>query len=211
MEAPLPPLNLLDAFIIVSLVGSVFSACHRGLAREVMHTIMFGIMVGVGILFLKDMDLPKSQEELTKLVISSAFYLGAMYVFMWGAMKLLAPFIMAPDHAFSIRSRFWAGALSIFKLSACILGLNLWFAVHSPDAHPLRLQAFPEMVRNSLVVQLSDKKTDELYRWLAEQKILDYNKFIDKPKTEQQQDSAGISKMLFSDAPAEEESSAPVR
>lgn len=195
--ASLPPLNLFDAFASVALVATVLSACHRGLAREALHTVMFMIMVGVGLIFLKGQTMPKTPEELEKAVISAAFYLGAMYVLMWGAMKVVTPFILAPEHVHSFRSRFWAGALSILKLAICIFGLNLWFAIKSPDAHPLRLQTFPELVQESLLVQLSDRETDRLYRWLAEQKLLDYNKFMERPSNEAEKDKAGLSDMLF--------------
>lgn len=195
----MPQPTLLDAFILLALVGSVLSACHRGLAREMLHTVMFGVMVVVGYFFLKDTEIPKTPPELAKVMISCSFYLAAMYVFMWGAMKVLSPLILS-HHIVGIRSRFWAGALSALKLAVSILGLNLWFAIQSPDAHPLRLEAFPLMVRESVLVQLSDRKTDEIYRWLASQNILDYNKFMEKPKTEAQQDQAGVGDILLGKA-----------
>lgn len=197
MDASLPPFNLFDALIIFAVFGTVLSACHRGLSREMLHTVMFAIMVGVGAVFMKNSGMPKSQEELTKFVISASFYLGAMYVLMWGGMKVLSPFILAPEHGLSFRSRFWAGALSIFKISSCIIGLNLWFAVHSPYAHPLRLEAFPQLVKDSLLVRLSDRQTDVFYRWLAENKVLDYNKFVEKPETPEEKDKSGLGSMLL--------------
>jgi hypothetical protein len=173
--------TLIDAVILFALIGTVLSACHRGLAKEMLHTVMFALMVAVGIFFMRD-DIAKAQtlEELSKVVITCAFYLGAIYVFMWGLMKVVAPLILSHELV-GVRSRFWAGALSLAKVLAVVLGLNLWFAVQSNYAHPARLAQFTPVIRDSVLINLSDKTTDDLYRWLASNDFLEYRKQVDAP------------------------------
>jgi hypothetical protein len=117
------------------------------------------------------------------MLINIAFYLLAGYVLTWGMMKVLGPILLSEERVIGMRSRFWAGALAMLKIVGVILGMNLWFAIHSPDAHPLRLKALPSVLQESELIQLSDKTTDDIYRWLAQNKILDYNKYMEKPAT----------------------------
>ncbi|MBI1309366.1 MAG: hypothetical protein GC129_05935 [Proteobacteria bacterium] len=188
--------TLLDAFIALALVGSVLSACHRGLGREMLHTVMFAIMVTVGIFFMRDNPLPSTQAELARVAISASFYLVAVYVFMWGAMKLLAPLMINTHHPIGLRSRFWAGMLAVVKLLVTIFGLNLWYAVESPYAHPLRLDGFPQVVKDSMLVQLSDRETEHLYHWAARNNLLNYDKVLEKPQSETQKDEKSVEDMF---------------
>ncbi|NBX86744.1 MAG: hypothetical protein EBQ80_05910 [Proteobacteria bacterium] len=182
--------NLLDLLIVLGIFSAIISACFRGLSREMLHTVLFMVAVTAGYLFWRDTVMPTTQQEVAKMAVIGAFFLAAVYAFMWGGMKIVAPLVIGGQHDIGLRSRFWAGALSMVKLAVAIIGLNLWFAVHSPDAHPLRLNSLPELARDSMFVQLSDAVTEDVYRYLASQNILDYQKFTERPATQSAQDKA---------------------
>lgn len=188
--------NLVDALLALGILSSILSACFRGLSREMLHTVLFMVAVAAGYLFWRDTTLPTTQPEVAKMAVSGAFFLAAVYAMMWGGMKILAPLMIGGQHDLGLRSRFWAGALSMVKLAAAIIGLNLWFAVHSPDAHPLRLNSLPEMARDSMLIQLSDAVTEDVYRYLAQQNLLDYQKFTERPATQSEQDKANLETLL---------------
>lgn len=188
--------NILDAFIIIAAIGTVLGACHRGLGREMLHTVLLAVMITLGAFFMSDTPLPTSPHELGKLAMSAGFYLIVMYGFMWGVMKLTSPLILRFEHV-GLRSRFWAGALAMVKLVVLVLGLNLWYAIKSPDAHPLRLQVLPGLVKDSMVVQISDRWTDDIYKWLAaEGMVAQYDKVLERPTTQQEMDMRDLDSAL---------------
>lgn len=193
-------INLLDILIAVFALGAVLSACHRGLGREVLHTTLFLIVVGGAIFFLRETPIPQGQAELSRMTVSILFFLIAVYAFSWGAVKFVAPLIM-PREMRNVRSQFWAGALSAAKIAGMILGVNLWFALHSTEGSPLRLGAFPQMMQDSVFVRIADRTTDEVYRVLAEQKLVNPDDFNKKIANAYERDSAVLDSITSPTAP----------
>lgn len=173
----LPPLTLLDAAILLAALLSVLSACRRGIAREMLHTVLFGAMLLIGYLLLRGQPAP-DQSNLAFWVANISYYVVTAYALTWLVLTVTSPLVMGP-HEVGYRSRFWAGALSLVKVAAMILGVNLWFAVHSPFAHPARLQSLPHVMQDSIVVQQSDALTEQIYLWLAGQGMLTYDKHVE--------------------------------
>jgi uncharacterized membrane protein required for colicin V production len=167
-------LTLLDWVLGLALLVSVLAACHRGLGREMLHTVLFGIAVAAGyVLFRTQAQLAGqgTQAEVAFWVMQSIYYLISSYVLTWAVMKLLGPLIIGWEEV-GIRSRFWAGIVSMVKLGAVIFGLNLWFAVHSPDPSPQRLLSLPLMMQDSVLIQLSNALTDDAYAWLVQNNVM---------------------------------------
>lgn len=77
-----------------------------------------------------------------------------------------------------------------------VFGLNLWFAVHNEKVHPERLNDLPAILRDSVAVQLSDKFTEDLYRWLASRNILTYHKTLERAPTDEEKRKAELEELL---------------
>ncbi|RYG58943.1 MAG: CvpA family protein [Alphaproteobacteria bacterium] len=168
--------TLIDVAIALAILGSVLSACHRGLAREMLHTVMFAILVAVGYVLFRNKALEASSpDDVIFWLVNSMYYLVTAYVLTWVAMKVLSPLIIGRE-AIGMRSRLWAGILSLAKLASVVFGLNLWFAVNNTEAHPARLESLPTILRESALVHLSDRYTEDLHVWLAENNLMEYKK-----------------------------------
>ncbi|PZP38761.1 MAG: hypothetical protein DI585_06400 [Pseudomonas fluorescens] len=178
---------LIDVLIALVLLTSILAACHRGLGKEMLHTVLFTIVVVIGyVLFRNSMETDESDVNTTVFwLVNSTYYLITAYVLTWIGMKVLSPLILGQEQV-GLRSRFWAGIISLTKLLAVIIGLNLWFAVHSPAPHPQRLTALPKVMQESTLVFISDKFTNDLYLWLASKDILTYHKITKSKPTEQE-------------------------
>lgn len=187
--------TLIDVAIGLALLLSVLGACHRGIGREMLHTVMFAILVAVGYVLFKNQSDASAPGDTVFWVVNSSYYLITAYVLTWVGMKVLSP-LMIGYEVVGLRSRFWAGILCIIKLAVVLFGLNLWFAVHSTEVHPQRLKNLPPILRESLLVQISDKFTEDLYHWLASKQILEYHKVLDKPKTEKDKRDEDLMKTL---------------
>ena len=187
--------TLIDAIIGLAILGSVLSACHRGLGREMLHTVMFAIMVAIGYVLFRADVAQGATNDVVFWLMNTLYYLVTAYVLTWVMMKVLSPLIIGHE-AIGLRSRFWAGVMSLLKLGAVIFGLNLWFAVHSPDAHPKRLNVLPPLLRDSMMVQLSDKFTDDLYRWLATKNVLEYRKTIERSDTVEERRKSDFEQLM---------------
>ncbi len=187
--------TLIDVAIMLALVGSVLGACHRGIGREMLHTVMFAILVAVGYVLFKNQTQAAGPNDVVFWLVNSTYYMITAYVLTWVGMKVLAPLIIGRE-GLGLRSRFWAGILCMAKLATVILGLNLWFAVNSPDVHPQRLNSLPVLMRDSVFVQLSDKFTDDLYRLLASKQVIEYRKSIERQPTEEEQRKAEMERLL---------------
>ncbi len=166
-------LNLFDSLFGLALVGAILLGIMRGNGRETLHTFLFTCSMLVGWLFLRSGELPATQAELARLVVMVGFYAMAMYVFCWALMGVLAPF-MLDGLPSGLRSRFWAGAQAILKLILVILGVNLWYATHSFTPVWERLQPLPALLRDSVLINLSDRLTEDTHRWLARQNFVTY-------------------------------------
>jgi hypothetical protein len=171
--------TLIDAAIGLALFASVLGACHRGMGREMLHTVLFAIAVAAGFVIFRNVPENATAADVSFWVINSSYYLITAYALTWLAMKLISPLILGREQI-GMRSRFWAGVLSIVKLGSVIFGLNLWFAVHSTEAHPLRLHALPAILRDSQLVRLSDSLTEDVYRWAAANNLLNYSKVVER-------------------------------
>ncbi|MFO0500053.1 MAG: hypothetical protein ACK5YK_00010 [Pseudomonadota bacterium] len=166
-------LNLFDVLFLLGGVFAILLGMMRGNGRETLHTFVFAAALGVGWLFLRSGTPATTPEELARLVVSISFYAFAMYVLSWALMGLLAPFIL-DGHDVGLRGRFWAGAQAMMKLVGIVLGVNLWYALHSTTPVWERLQPLPPLVRESVVVNLSDRLTEDVHRWLAAQGLATY-------------------------------------
>jgi hypothetical protein len=167
-------INLFDSLFGISLVFAIFLGMLRGNGRETLHTFLFGLAMLAGWLFLRSGDLPSTQEDLARLVVSIGFYAMAMYIFCWALMGVLAPFMLDSGVTAGIRSRFWAGAQALVKLALVVLGVNLWYAAYSVLPVWERLQPLPPLLRDSTFIAVSDKVTDDTHRWLASQRFMGY-------------------------------------
>jgi uncharacterized membrane protein required for colicin V production len=165
--------NLFDVLFGVGLIFAILLGMTRGNGRETLHTFIFGLALLAGWLFLRVGAMPGTQEELARLLISISFYAFAMYIFSWALMGLLAPF-MLDNSIIGIRGRFWAGAQALIKLALVVLGINLWYATHSIMPVKERLQPLPPLLRESVLINLSDRFTEDTHRWLAAQKFVVY-------------------------------------
>lgn len=186
MEDVSVPFTLIDALIALGLIGSILGACHRGIGREMLHTVLFAILVAAGYVLFRNQAVAPDKSDVAFWVVNSTYYLMTAYVLTWVGMRILSPLMLAHEKV-GLRSRFWAGTLSIVKLATVIIGLNLWFAMHSPDAHPLRLASLPKVMQESLFVRVSDMWTERLYQWLASQQIVDYNKTVERARDAQKE------------------------
>lgn len=187
--------TLIDVAIMLALVGSVLGACHRGIGREMLHTVMFAILVAVGYVLFKNQTQAAGPNDVVFWLVNSTYYMITAYVLTWVGMKVLAPLIIGHE-AVGLRSRFWAGILCMAKLATVIFGLNLWFAINSPDVHPQRLNTLPALMRDSVLVQASDKFTEDLYKWLAGKQVLEYRKSLERQPTEDEQRKADMERLL---------------
>lgn len=177
--------NLLDLFLIGFLVISVLLACSRGLGREVLHSLLFGGLMVASYFYVTAQEPPVDGPDAARMLVNYSYIVVSFYFLTWFVLRGLAPVFLSAKPV-SIRERFWAGSLAFSKIVAAALALNLWYAVHSTDAHPLRLQLLPDILRHSVVVNLSDATTDEVYRWMASKGWLEYNKYIDRPQTDRE-------------------------
>lgn len=180
--------TLLDIAILLFLILNILGACHRGLGRETLHTFIFALLVAFGYVMFRTSSPTETAEQISFWVVNSSYYLITAYVLTWAALKVLGPLILGPQSV-GVRSRFWAGALSILKLATVILGLNLWFAMHAEHPHPKRLETLPAVMQSSVAVRVSDKLTEDLYRWLAAHNIVEYKKNLyRKPTAEEERE-----------------------
>ncbi len=179
-------ITLLDVAIGLFLLFNILGACHRGLSREMLHTTFFGLLVLVGYVLFRTAGPVESENQTVFWVVNSSYYLVTAYVLTWVGIKVFGPLIMGPENV-GLRSRFWAGVVSIVKLSAVILGINLWFAMNSENPHPQRLQSLPPIMQSSAAIQVSDILTERLYRWLAANNIVTYEKNIYRKPTPEEQ------------------------
>ena len=170
-----PQLNLLDAGFILLILAALFGAIGRGLAREMLHSVLLAAAIVAGWMYLREQPLPVTQPEIARLVVPILGFMLAIYAFLWAIMRGLAPLVLS-EGPVGLRSRFWAGGLAIAKIATLMLGLNLWFAVHSPYGPPHRLQSLPLLLQDSKIVQMSDRLTERLYLNLAAQGYLTYQK-----------------------------------
>lgn len=185
-----------DWLIVVAGLGSIYAACQRGLGKETLHTIVFMLALAGGYLYLRSQPLEASDSTAAaRLLVNLGYYVLTAYVLTWAVLRFGSPLIL-DGQVPGLRSRFWAGALALAKLLATVLGLNLWYAIESPDAHPLRLQALPAVMRDAKLVQLSDATTDDLYRWMSAKGWLDYNKFVERPQTSGEKAKDAVEEML---------------
>lgn len=185
MDASLFPLTAMDWVFVAVGLGVVYSACQRGLGRETLHSILFVLAMMGGIIFLQNQPKVETKEAAAHLLVNFSYYVVTVYVLMWAVLKFGAPLLL-DGHSPGFRSRFWGGVLAMAKLVGTMLCLNLWFAMNSPDAHPLRLNPLPAVLRDAKLIQLSDATTDEIYRWLAGKGWLDYLKYTERPLTEEE-------------------------
>ena len=51
-------------------------------------------------------------------------------------------------------------------------------------------------MRDSMFVQLSDKFTEDLYRWLASKQMIDYHKTLDRGQTLDEERKEELERML---------------
>ncbi len=180
--------TLLDVAIGLFLILNILGACHRGLGREMLHTFIFALLVAAGYVMFRNSSPMESAEQISFWVVNSSYYLITAYVLTWIGIKVLSPIILGPQNV-GLRSRFWSGALSIAKLATVILGLNLWFAMHSEAPHPKRLESLPPIMQSSLAIRISDKLTEDLYHWLAANNVVEYKKNLyRKPTPEEEQE-----------------------
>lgn len=186
--------TLIDIAIGLALFGSMLAACHRGIGREMLHTVMFGILVVVGYVMFRTQAQESGPDDVIFWLVNSMYYLITAYVLTWAAMKVLSPLVIGHE-TIGLRSRFWAGMLSLIKIGVVIMSLNLWFAVHSADAHPKRLNSLPPILRDSMLVQLSDKFTEDFHRWLASHNLLEYHKTLDRKPTPEEEREAELERM----------------
>jgi hypothetical protein len=175
----MPPLSLIDAAILLTFLASVLGACHRGIGREMLHTVLFAIAVTGGYVMFSNHSDAVKDADVSFWVMNSLYYLATAYVLTWAAMSFLGPLVIGRE-VIGLRSRFWAGIVSIVKIVAVVLCLNLWFAMHSTDAHPLRLKQLPSLMQDSKVVNFSDRMTEKLYIWLASRGIVEYHKTLER-------------------------------
>lgn len=160
----------LDIAIAIGLVFSVLAACHRGLGREMLHTVLFAIVVAIGYLLFRNAG-NAAEDRTVFWLVNSTYYVITAYILTWVGMKVLSP-LMLSGHDSGLRSRFWAGVLSLAKLATVIFGLNLWFALHSPVPHPERIETLPPIMRNSVLIRMADNTTERLYLWLQSNSIV---------------------------------------
>jgi len=178
--------TLLDVAIGLFLILNILAACHRGLSREMLHTTFFGLLVLFGYVLFRTSGPIETENQTVFWVVNSSYYLVTTYVLTWVGIKVFGPLILAPENV-GLRSRFWAGVVSIVKLSTIILGINLWFAMNSENPHPKRLESLPPIMQTSTAIQVSDILTERLYRWLAANNIVSYEKNIYRKPTPEQQ------------------------
>lgn len=192
----MPTPTLIDVAIALAVLGSVLGACHRGLGREMLHTVMFGIMVTIGyVLFRTQAAQATSPNDVIFWLMNSLYYVVTAYVLTWVFMKVMSPLVLGRE-TIGMRSRFWAGILSLAKLAAVVFGVNLWFAVHSEQVHPDRLESLPPLMQQSMLVRLSDRYTEDLYKWLASKNMLEYYKTLDRKPEVNEERKRELEEML---------------
>lgn len=173
--------NMFDLLLIAIALASGLSACHRGLGRETLHTFLFAATAIAGWLFLIDREPPGTKEEVAYVLVNLGYYTLTAYLLTWALLKFGAPLIMAEEEA-GIRSKFWAGIMAFAKIGCTLLALNLWFAVYSLDAYPMRQQVLPRVLQESVILRLSDDVTEKIYKFLASKGILEYQKYLMREK-----------------------------
>lgn len=174
--------TLIDIAIALFLLLNILGACHRGLGREMLHTVIFLLLVAFGYIMFRTSGPVESVNEVAFWVVNSSYYLITAYVLTWVGLKIFSPLVLGPQNV-GFRSRFWAGSLSIIKLATVILGLNLWFAMHTESPHPKRLEILPTVMQTSTAIRISDKLTEDLYMWLAAKNIVEYQKNLYRKPT----------------------------
>ena len=175
-----PQLSLLDAGLLLLMLAAILGAIGRGLAKEMLHTIFLAAAITAAWLYTRHDTIPTTQPELAKLLVPMLGFILAAYAFLWAVVRFGSLLIINTDHAPDARSRFWAGALALTKVLTLMLGLNLWFAVKSPHGPPLRLASLPTIMQQSKVVNISDHLTERLYRYLAQEGFLTYEKTVEE-------------------------------
>ena len=177
-------LNLLDIAFLVFTGASVLLACSRGLGKEMLHTLLFFATLTGAYFFFQTQPISDT-ESIVKMLLNFGYFAISSYFITWVVMKFVAPVFLDGRPA-GVRGRFWAGGLALVKIVGLALGLNLWYAVHSVDAHPQRLNPLPVAMRESVLVQVSDSTTEEFYKYLASKGFLTYEKFTHRQPTEQE-------------------------
>ena len=175
-----PQLSLLDAGLLLLMLAAILGAIGRGLAKEMLHTVFLAATITAAWLYTRNDGLPTTQPEFAKLLVPMLGFILAAYAFLWVVVRFGSLLIINTDHVPDARSRFWAGALALTKVLTLMLGLNLWFAVKSPHGPPLRLASVPTIMQQSKVVNISDHLTERLYRYLAQEGFLTYEKTVEE-------------------------------
>lgn len=196
MNPDLAHANLFDIAIALAFTASIFSACHRGVAKEVLHTFLFGLAAVAGFFFFLNKQVPADKDALVGLLINLGYYLLTVYLLTWAALRFGAPLFLDGHAHLTFRSRFWAGIITMAKLLTVCLALNLWYAVKSPDPHPQRLEALPMILRHSALIFLSDEVTEKIYKDLASMGYLEYSKYIERPDTLEEQQGREVERLL---------------
>ena len=197
-----PQLNLLDAGLLLLMLAAILGAIGRGLAKEMLHTVFLAAAITAAWLYTRNDVLPATQAELAKLLVPMLGFVLAAYAFLWAMVRFGSVLIINTEHTPDARSRFWAGALALIKVLALMLGLNLWFAVKSPYGPPLRLASVPTIMQQSKMVNISDHLTERLYRYLAQESFLTYEKTIEEaPKPASTKPDDRIPETLFTPRP----------
>lgn len=194
-------LNLFDLLFIAFTGLSVLTACWRGLGKEMLHTLLFAATLAGAYFFFQTQEISDT-TSVVKMLLNFGYFAISSYFITWAVMKFVAPVFLDGRQA-GIRGRFWAGGLALFKVLALALGLNLWYAVHSIDAHPMRLNPLPQVMRESVLVQLSDSTTEEIYKQLAAKGWLSYEKYTHRPATKKEEAWQENKEMLGLDKPQE--------
>jgi hypothetical protein len=198
-----PQLNLLDAGLLLLMLAAILGAIGRGLAKEMLHTVFLAAAITAAWLYTRNDALPATQPELARLLVPMLGFVLAAYAFMWAVVRFGSVLIINTDHAPDARSRFWAGALALTKVLTLMLGLNLWFAVKSPYGPPLRLASVPTIMQQSRVVNISDHLTERLYRFLAQEGFLTYQKIVEEaPQPAAAKPDDRIPETIFTPRPA---------
>lgn len=91
--------TLIDVAIGLAILTSVLGACHRGLGREMLHTVMFAIMVAVGyVLFRTQAAQAVGPNDVVFWLVNSMYYVVTAYVLTWVFMKVLSPLVLGREN-----------------------------------------------------------------------------------------------------------------
>lgn len=188
-------MNWIDIILLLGVTGNVISAVKRGFGRELLHGLVYGALLGAGVLYIRLWPLPATAADTVSYLKYFGYYMVIGYIIAWVVMTFGARVVLG-DGRPGMVSRLGAVVLTLSKIVVSLLLLNLYLAMHSPDAHPLRLRALPGFVQNSWIIQTSDAYTDIIYRYLASQGIVTYNKFTERPRTETERKRDALDEFL---------------